>query len=403
MDAKVSQTIKTFIAFSIAVFVMLFYNYVEYGAIYIPSHDGELYLSVAENFLNNGRFVQTSRPYEMDMIVPPGLPLILTLLLSVSRSYLLIIFLQYILYGMTAALLYRISVKLCPFGEKILCITIPATFVIMSFHADAPNPAMVLTETYTTFALALTLYILLVIKTTTSNKCLFSCAVLFVQFLIRPATAGLLILGIGVMIVQMVNKRISAPKVVLSFLVAVAVLCMNISNNYKETGKWILTENYSAIPIYLANNSETKTTPYSSAQLEQFSDEYFLDIYFDEELTTQDKNELLSSKTTAFIAENLLFVIKNAAIKFYRLFVAEWGSAFWVFWVSLVCFTWNKRLEKNETLLLITGFLILTIVTSFGLVILRYATPIIPFYVAINNAFYIELFISCAHKVRKNR
>lgn len=80
-------------------------NYMKYQAFYIVEPDGTLYLSIADNFIKNGHFIQTARPYEVNFIVPPGLPLILTVLKGLTYNIYCIIAFQYVLFGATAVLL----------------------------------------------------------------------------------------------------------------------------------------------------------------------------------------------------------------------------------------------------------------------------------------------------------
>ena len=57
-----------------------YYNLRVHGSLYLQSDDGDLYLSIARNLLQNGHFIQTARPIEA-FVVPPGLPAMCTLLL----------------------------------------------------------------------------------------------------------------------------------------------------------------------------------------------------------------------------------------------------------------------------------------------------------------------------------
>jgi len=72
------EVIVWIFTFSAVVLFWVKCNLTEYGSLYIETPDGNLYLSIANNFIENGHFVQTSRPYELNFVVPPGLPAILT-------------------------------------------------------------------------------------------------------------------------------------------------------------------------------------------------------------------------------------------------------------------------------------------------------------------------------------
>lgn len=50
----------------IFIFVLLFipiYNLINYNELYTPSGDGDLYISIAENFLQTSHFIQDARPH----------------------------------------------------------------------------------------------------------------------------------------------------------------------------------------------------------------------------------------------------------------------------------------------------------------------------------------------------
>lgn len=55
----------TLAIFFLAIILMLFNNYARVKNFYVEMPDGTLYLSIAQNFIQNGHFIQTARPYEM--------------------------------------------------------------------------------------------------------------------------------------------------------------------------------------------------------------------------------------------------------------------------------------------------------------------------------------------------
>ena len=113
------------LAFVCASCGIAYYNLRVHGSLYLQSDDGDLYLSIARNLLQNGHFIQTARPIEA-FVVPPGLPAMCTLLLfafggmsrfivgagfadhaisSAGADMLGLLGFQYLVYGAAAALM----------------------------------------------------------------------------------------------------------------------------------------------------------------------------------------------------------------------------------------------------------------------------------------------------------
>lgn len=97
--------------------MILIYNVTKTGTLYTATPDGDLYLSVADNFWKTGHFIQTARPYEKDMIVPFGFPAILTVLKVIFRDNLGIVFVQYFIFTATGFLIGKVITQL--FMENI--------------------------------------------------------------------------------------------------------------------------------------------------------------------------------------------------------------------------------------------------------------------------------------------
>ena len=270
-----------------AILAALIYNWLNNQALYIPTADGNLYISVAENFIHNGHFIQTARPYEVNFVVPPGLPLILTLVLGLTYTTSTVIVLQYILFGWTAVLLTRVSEWLYP--TRYNRILIPVLFLSGAFYIGQPNPGTVLTEIYTIFLLSLAAYFLFHPSLSDSRKVTLLLPTLFYAYLVRPVAAGALVIGLAVAVYMAFRKRYSIKRLAVLLLAFAVFMGGNLLVNRRETGYWILLEDYGAIPTYQANNSNTKTSAYSSNLIEEFSDDYFMDVYFDDSLDAYQK------------------------------------------------------------------------------------------------------------------
>lgn len=105
------------IAMAVGLSMILIYNFTRLGTLYVATPDGDLYLSVADNFWETGHFIQSARPYEKDMVVPFGLTAILSVLRIVFRENLGIMIVQYLIFTATGFLIGRVITQL--FEESI--------------------------------------------------------------------------------------------------------------------------------------------------------------------------------------------------------------------------------------------------------------------------------------------
>lgn len=372
-----------------AILSALIYNWLNHQAFYIPTPDGNLYISIAENFIHNGHFIQTARPHEVNFVVPPGLPLLLTLVLGLTYSIGTVVVLQYVLFGLTAVLLTRVSESIYPTPYN--CFLIPVLFLSGAFFVNAPNPGYVLTETYTIFLLSLSAYFFFHPSLSNSRKVTLLLPTLFYAYLVRPVAAGALVIGLAVAVYMAFRKRYSIKRLAVLLLAFAVFMGGNLLVNRRETGYWILLEDYGAIPTYQANNSNTKTYGYSSDLIEEFSDDYFMDVYFDDSLDAYQKNQLLKEHASKFIKENPGFVLKNTIEKYKNLFLRNWNWSAPILLLAWVLLTWKKRLRVTQSALLAVTFALLTIPPAMGLYIFRYSVTCLPFYVVFNGTLYLAV------------
>jgi hypothetical protein len=134
--AKALYRICAALAFVGAACGIAYYNLKTAGSLYLQSDDGDLYLSIARNLLENAHFIQTARPIEA-FVVPPGLPAMCTLLLflfgglsrflvragfcahligGASADMLGLLGFQYVVYGLAAAFMALTALKLAFHG-----------------------------------------------------------------------------------------------------------------------------------------------------------------------------------------------------------------------------------------------------------------------------------------------
>lgn len=274
--------------FLLSIIAMLVYNYVKFQSFYCESPDGNLYLSIARNFIQNGHFIQNARAYEINMVVPPGVPLIFTVILGLTYSYINIIFFQYILYGLSAVLLAKVAGI---FSETAFWL-VPSLFVSACIYVGSPNPSALLTETYTIFFMCLSLYLLIAPCMSVRRKVLLLVPIQVFAFLIRPVQGGLLAISLAAMVILTLRKRLPVKYLAGYLAVFAAILALNTCVNYRETGYPIMLEDYGASAAYLANNPNTRTDGYHSGRIHEFADDYFYEIFTNEDLDTYQKGAL---------------------------------------------------------------------------------------------------------------
>lgn len=387
----------------IFIFVLLFipiYNLINYNELYTPSGDGDLYISIAENFLQTSHFIQDARPYEINMIVPPGLPLILTILYFIGHTTSFVIFTQYLLFALFSVILYKAINNFYP--NKIISIL----GVIIYCFSDAiltstGSPRYIMTEVYTQFIFISILYVMSIKKYDFETKVKLLTPILLIGFLIRTVLFTLFFINIVIYIVLLIKNKHSFKFLLKFSIVVIAILSINTIVNFRESGEFILIQNYGAIPIYQANNANTSTKAYSSSISEQFSDEYFFEIYNNRELTTSEKSNLLSGKTKEYVLNNLGAVITNSLIKFKNMFITPYYLDFYV-WVigNIILFIMTRR---KELLYLFFTNVIIMLLTSFGLNIYRYSIFITISYTFIKIGLIYYLYTYVSNKIRMNK
>lgn len=365
------KTKKTeIIVFFCTLIFIIFYNLLTYNELYTSSGDGDLYASIAQNFLSTSHFIQDARPHEINMVVAPGLPFILTVLYFIGHTTSFAVFIQYLLFAFFCVILYKAIFNFYSSKTAGLLGVIIYCFSAAVLTSTA-NPRYFMTEVYTQFIFISILYIMSIKKYNFETKLKYLMPVLLIGSLIRTVLFVLLGINIIAYIILLIKDKRSFKFFIKFALITVAILIVNTLINYRETGEFIVVQNYGAIPLYQANNANTSTEAYSSSRVNEFSDNYFIEIYGNKDLTTSEKSSLLSAKTKEFIINNLGTVIKNALVKFKNMFITPYYLDFYV-WIigNLVLLIITK---KKELIYIFLVNLIIMILTSFGLNIYRYS------------------------------
>ena len=185
------------VIFLVAVITCILFNEHQFETLYVTTPDGNLYLSVAKNYIENGHFIQNARPYEINMVVPPGLPFILTIFLFIFNSKYVIITYQYILFGLSIVMLAETVRKITK--SYISATSSSIIYLLIWNKLTEPNPSQILTEVHTIFGLSLFLFV----YTREIKKTIKICLLWFVSFfilLVRPICGFIILIPIAMMI-----------------------------------------------------------------------------------------------------------------------------------------------------------------------------------------------------------
>lgn len=361
--------------FVISILGIALINYCGKGKLYFESPDGNLYFSIAKNFVDTGHFIQTARTNELGFVVPFGLPLIYTILYALFHGIRGIVFVQYIIFGILFVLIRRVAKCLfrIPFMDMLMLWIV---FWNDSFQLYI-NPAYLLTEVWTAFLIVLWIYMYMSIKDITkqySNMLICSIALMC----IRPAFSLFFIVTLIMCILQMIKDKHIYKKYI-CILSAFLILCfINTAVNYRETGTIVLFENYSGLAFYQANNVNTKTYGYSSAAANDFVEERFWPLENNAALTRGEKSKIMSVWARDYILSNLGKVVSNIYEKFINLFVINYRWDIYILPIALILI---PKVQKKKGIIIAAIILSEAIITSMGLVLHRYSSFIIPIYV----------------------
>ena len=97
-NQKIQKWIMWLLLLTIPAILMLLMEKRVMGEIGHQTPDATVYLSIADNFVNTGHFIQTDRGVE-GMVVPPGTPLMLTIFRLFHFSNRIIMYVHILMFG----------------------------------------------------------------------------------------------------------------------------------------------------------------------------------------------------------------------------------------------------------------------------------------------------------------
>lgn len=372
--------------------LMMALSYIWTGSPVYYNGDSKMYISIADNFLDNGHFIQTLRTDRENFVVPFGFPAILTIIRLFSRSDIAIALVQYAVFGLSCVLLYCAERN---FFGNIGGISV-LMHCLMLWHIHYAGPGCIVTETWYITPIIFCVWLLSRKDIKTDSRLTMAYIALFIGFVIRPLL-GIFFFPLAIyMIVQTVYRKYNPLRLVLLIVSAVLVMAAIAAINYRETGHVIFTEAYSGISVYLQNNDNIAEWGIDFAKGEyDYADEQFLAIYNRTDIDYVEKNELLGDLGYEYMFSHPWLTIKNIAQKFIYLFITNWY--FLIVFVAagvFVSYKTNTKFRREFTLLLIAAAAV-AVVTSMGLPEPRYTYVVFPVFTLFTSAF----FGFCAHRV----
>lgn len=380
------------LVFTFSILLMMTLSYMWTGSLVYYNGDSKMYISIADNFLDNGHFIQTVRTDRENFVVPLGYPAILTIIRLFTRNDLAIALVQYAVFGLSCVLLY------C--AERNFFGHIGGLSVLMHclllWHIHYAGPGCVVTETWYIAPIIFCVWLLSRKDIDTGSRLTAAYIALFIGFIIRPLL-GIFFFPLALyMTVQTIFKKYNPLRLVLLIVTSVLVMGAVAAVNYRETGHVIFTEAYSGISVYLQNNDNIAEWGIDFTKGEyEYADEQFLSIYKRTDIDYCEKNEILGDLGYQYMLEHPWLTVKNIAHKFVYLFITDWYYIIVLVAAgALVSFISKPKFRKAFALLIIAA-LAVALVTSMGLPQPRYTYIVFPVF----TLFTAALVGFCFHNI----
>lgn len=360
-------TIMRLAVLTVPTALLLLYEYFRMGKIGNLTADGRLYLSVADNFLMTGHFIQYIRWFP-GFVVPPGLPLILLLLRSLRFTESMITGFQALLFGGGCLMLAESERTL--FGRYGLS----PLFYLLGYMRCRLLLGNIMVEHYYLFLLCMILWLIVCSKS--RKKLLWLNLAGLCLLLTRPVLSPVYLAVLGYTLLSALRKR-QVLSAVAAALLPILVLGLNLAVNYRETGELILLESYSGTDLYITACAEA---PVTIEEGESFLDETREAIYYDEDMTMAEKSRLLGNMARAFVREHPGEYLLKTVRRFGVLFLKSYGYLTLLpAGGAVLMISREENRQKRKLLISLSAMnILLAMLTSFGLPEIRYTASIWP-------------------------
>lgn len=387
---KVSRITAWLILLTIPGLLMLRMETLTMGVIGHQTPDAVLYLSIADNFVSTGHFIQTARDVK-GMVVPPGTPIMLTMYRLFHASNRIMLAIHFLMFGVANILLYETEKRICGRGFWSPIIYTMANLRCWIILGDA------IVEHYYLFLMCMGLWIMYH-DFAEPKKIIGMNLIGLAMLLVRPilVVAYLLILAYSFWW-SIKNRKGALAAGILIF--PLVILAINVSVNYRETGEFIFMENYSGSDMYVASRIDS---PVTIEDAEKYMDETYLSIVHDDSLTQTQRNDLFKSLARENIRDHFGRYLWNGAQRGYEIFLKAyaWMTVYTLIGGVLLMYREKSKGEKRASVTLILA-LLLAVISSFGVSEVRYSIVIWPI-AALHGAYLTWLIIDAFFRKEKD-
>lgn len=352
---------------TIPALLMILTEYRHMGSFGHQTPDARVYISIADNFVSTGHFIQTERNVS-GLVVPPGLPAILTVFRLLHFSDWMIISVQILMFGACNIMLYETECKINGYG-----IWAPIIYT-MAYMRCWICLGLFLVEHYYLFLLCLAIWVMY--REYNENRKLWLLNMIgLAMVLIRPLLSTVYITILGYTLWRGTKKE-NKTLVIFSLLLPLFVFTLNVAVNYRETGEIILLENYSASDMYTASRLGS---PIHIEEAQHFPDEVYLSIVNNESLTASEKNEIFKKLTKENLRDHFWTYLKNGILRGHELFFKAyaWSTIYTLAGGIMLAREERKQKKWRATVMLLLTMLI-AVLSSFGVSECRYSIVIWP-------------------------
>ena len=352
---------------TIPALLMILTEYRHMGSFGHQTPDARVYISIADNYVSTGHFIQTERPVS-GLVVPPGVPAILTLFRLLRFSNGMIIAIQILMFGLCNIMLYETE---CVINGKGIWAPIIYTMANMRCWICL---GLFLVEHYYLFLLCFAVWTMYR-EYEERKKIVLLNLIGLAMVLIRPLLSPVYLTIIGYTLywgVKNKNKKLTAALLFLPIL----AFSLNIMINYRETGEFILLENYSASDMYTASR---QGSPIHIEEAQHFPDEVYMSIVNDESLNASERNAVFKKLTKENLRDHFGKYLKNGVLRGHEIFMKAyaWATIYTLIGgLMLACEERRKKNWRATVMLLLT--LLLALLSSFGVSECRYSIVIWP-------------------------
>ena len=371
-DGRRETAIKCAVVFiaGITVFVSYVLIRLGYENLFRSFGDGHLYVSVADNILDSGHFIQTIRTERDNMVVPFGLPFMLLPFRLITRSDLPLTLLPFAVFGATNVLAFLSERRL--FGTSGM---LSAAFLTIAyaFRYECSPVFFCCTEVWYTFFLYAALYAASRIDLSLARRLGWVNGLTFWAMCIRPVLAPIYIAAAAYTLWCAAKRSVSVKRAAVYLLIPAVIMAAFTGINYRETGQPVLFENYAAPDLWSANNPDS-----DALSIEVF------DLYEEMKETTgidyARDSALYKAKLRDYIKAYPGKFISDTARRFFVMFVWEWRLALLPVIAAAALLIARDKKRRCFFGTLLGLMLLLMAATSTGMNIKRYTFFVVPFW-----------------------